>query len=64
MSTPPLTTAEVSHRLGIPEETLRYWRHQNRGPACYRLGARKVVYDATDVDTWLATQKAATLRGG
>lgn len=60
----PLTTAEVSARLGVPSETLRYWRHIDKGPRCYRLGGKRVVYDTADVDAWVAEQKAATLRGG
>jgi predicted DNA-binding transcriptional regulator AlpA len=60
----PLTTAEVSAWLGVPPETLRYWRHRDKGPRCYRLGGKRVVYDPADVDQWLADQKAATARGG
>jgi DNA-binding transcriptional MerR regulator len=60
----PLTTAEVSARLGVPPETLRYWRHLDKGPRCYRLGGKRVVYDVSDVELWLSQQKAATVRGG
>lgn len=60
----PLTTAEVSALLGVPPETLRYWRHLNKGPQSYRIGDKRVVYDRADLDDWLAAQKAATLRGG
>lgn len=60
----PLTTAEVSARLGVPQETLRYWRHLDKGPRCYRLGGKRVVYDAADLEQWVADQKSATARGG
>lgn len=60
----PLTTAEVSALLGVPPETLRYWRHLDRGPRCYRLGGKRVVYDPADLDAWIERQKATTARGG
>lgn len=60
----PLTTAEVSERLGVPPETLRYWRHLDKGPRCYRLGGKRVVYDPDDLAQWVRDQKASTGRGG
>lgn len=60
----PLTTAEVSALLGVPPETLRYWRHLDKGPLCYRLGGKRVVYDPADLNAWVERQKAATTRGG
>jgi predicted DNA-binding transcriptional regulator AlpA len=50
-----LSTAEVSDRLGIPEATLRYWRHRgDAGPRCGRLpGTRRVVYREADVLAWI-----------
>ena len=47
---------EVHERTGIPVNTLRYWRHLGTGPRSYRLG-RRVVYDAADLDAWLAEQR-------
>lgn len=64
ISTPlRLSTAEASQYTGIPEATLRYWRHNHTGPASYCIGAR-VYYDIADVDAWVADQKSATVRGG
>lgn len=61
--TRPLTTAEVSEATGIPNATLRYWRHCGTGPRSYTLGT-SVRYDAADVQGWLDQQKASTSRGG
>lgn len=58
-----LTTSQVAAWLGIPTATLRYWRHQNVGPASFSLG-RRVVYRAEAVQRWLAAQEAQTQRGG
>jgi len=58
-----LGTKEVSEWLGIPEETLRYWRHIGSGPASFKLGGR-VVYERDGCERWLEAQRAATLRGG
>ena len=62
----PLSTAEVSAMLGVPEPTLRYWRHlaPALGPKSYCLGRKKVVYDLADVIEWREARKAETARGG
>ncbi|MDC8982156.1 helix-turn-helix domain-containing protein [Mycobacterium marinum] len=49
--------------LGIPEATLRYWRHCGQGPASFKLG-RRLVYRREELDRWLAEQESATRRGG
>lgn len=58
-----MTTKEVSEEIGIPEGTLRYWRHNDMGPASFVL-IKRVVYRRTEVERWIAEQEAATLRGG
>lgn len=58
-----LSTPQASEYLSVPESTLRYWRHVGVGPLSYVLG-RKVFYDLSDLDDWVAAQKAATVRGG
>jgi predicted DNA-binding transcriptional regulator AlpA len=56
-----LTTTEVSKHLGIPEATLRYWRHRSTGPKCGRLpGTRRVVYRESDVAAWIEAAFAET----
>lgn len=47
-----LTTEEVSTLVGIPQATLRYWRHNGEGPRSAKLGGR-VVYRKTDVLAWV-----------
>lgn len=52
------TTAEVSERCNIPVATLRWWRHVGTGPRSFKVGARKVMYRRSDVETWLEEQYA------
>lgn len=57
-----LGTKDVSEWTGIPEETLRYFRHRDEGPASFKLG-RRVVYARADVERWIEAQRSATLSG-
>jgi hypothetical protein len=43
--------------------TLRFWRATNQGPRSYVVG-RRLWYDVADLDEWLKTQRAASVRGG
>lgn len=38
-----LTFADISEQTGIPEATLRYWRHLDQGPESFRIGRRVYV---------------------
>ncbi|WP_454198218.1 helix-turn-helix transcriptional regulator [Nocardia sp. Marseille-Q1738] len=58
-----LTTGRVETDYSIPAGTLRYYRHNNTGPASFRLG-RRVVYRRSAVEAWIAAQEAASTRGG
>lgn len=58
-----LKAEQVAEILMVPQGTLRYWRHANKGPACFTLG-RKIVYRRTEVEKWIAAQEQATRRGG
>ena len=51
-----LTTLEASVRLHLPAATLAYWRQTHQGPPWFKLGPRKVMYRATDVNGWLEEQ--------
>ncbi len=63
-NTTRLNTKQAAEYLGIPEATLRWFRHKgDRGPRSYALTARHVVYDLDDLQTWADTQKAADQRG-
>jgi predicted DNA-binding transcriptional regulator AlpA len=60
-----LNTRQAAEFLGIPEATLRWFRHKgDRGPRSYALTKRHVVYDLADLQEWADSQKAATARGG
>jgi excisionase family DNA binding protein len=54
-----LTTAEAAEILNTPVATLRWWRHQGKGPKAFRLGPRKVMYKKSDLHRWLDAQYAA-----
>jgi len=55
-----LTTSEVADLVRAPIETVRYWRHvPGKGPASFKLG-RRVLYELTDVEAWIAAAKANT----
>lgn len=58
-----MTTAQAAEYLGIAQSTLRTWRHARLGPTSFTLGT-KVLYDRTDLDAWVAAEKAKTVRGG
>jgi predicted DNA-binding transcriptional regulator AlpA len=57
--TPPLLIdiAQVSEMTGIPVETLRGWRKENKGPTGRRIGKR-VRYRPEDVKAWVDEQFA------
>ena len=46
---------EVSEQTGIPEATLRFWRHSGYGPPSAKLG-RRVVYREADITAWIDAQ--------
>jgi predicted DNA-binding transcriptional regulator AlpA len=50
-----LRLPEVAVLTGIPEATLRFWRHQGTGPKSAKLG-RRVVYREVDVLAWIDAQ--------
>ena len=52
-----LTVPEVSQRLHKAPATLRWWRHEKRGPKSFKLG-RTIVYREADVEAWLDAQYA------
>jgi predicted DNA-binding transcriptional regulator AlpA len=56
-----LRPGEVSEMTGVPEDTLKYWRHQapERGPRWFKIG-KTVVYDLAEIDAWLDEQRRTT----
>ena len=59
MSSRYMTTAEVAETVRTPVETVRYWRHINKGPKSFKVG-RRVLYAIEDVEAWLNSAR----RGG
>lgn len=57
-----VTASELAKRFGIPEGTLRYWRHAGIGPRSFKVG-RHVRYDKEEVFAWIEKQKELTGRG-
>lgn len=53
-----LRLVEIATATGVPESTLRYWRHRDRGegPPMFKIGRRVVAY-ADEVDAWLQAQR-------
>lgn len=58
-----LTVGEVAELLRQPVATLRYWRHLGKGPKGFRVG-RRVLYDRSDVEQFLAESRQAEVAGG
>ena len=58
-----MTTAEVAELCRAPVETVRFWRHVGKGPKSFKLG-RRVLYDAEEVERWLAAAREAGGSGG
>jgi excisionase family DNA binding protein len=56
-----LTTAEVAEMLRTPLETVRFWRHVDKGPEWFKVG-RHVLYEAEDVEAFIAAAKASGAR--
>lgn len=55
-----LTTEEVAELLPYTAGTLRWMRHEGRGPKSFTLpGGRKVVYRESDVLDWIAQGEQA-----
>jgi predicted DNA-binding transcriptional regulator AlpA len=53
-----LTLEEIAERTRTPLNTLRYYRHRGEGPKTFKLG-RRVVGMESDVERWIADQRAA-----
>ncbi|MFG1785677.1 helix-turn-helix transcriptional regulator [Rhodococcus oryzae] len=59
-----LNTRQVSERTGIPEGTLRFWRHMGEGPKSHTLGRKRVVYPLSSLNEWLQAQATNNVSGG
>lgn len=54
-----MTTQEVADVLRTPVETVRYWRHVDKGPKSFKVG-RRVLYAAEDVEQFIAQARVGT----
>ena len=52
-----LTVPEVAALARTTPSTVRYWRHIGKGPVGVKVG-RRVLYDETDVQSWLSALRA------
>jgi predicted DNA-binding transcriptional regulator AlpA len=59
----PLTTGgrilcetEAAQALGVSPRSLQRWRRDGGGPSYIRAGARRVLYDAAEIDRWTAAR--------
>lgn len=54
-----LTTEEVAQQLRTPVETVRYWRHVDKGPKSFKVG-RRVLYAREDVEAFIAQARGVS----
>jgi excisionase family DNA binding protein len=52
-----LTTGEVADLLRTSPETVRYWRHVQKGPRSFKIG-RRVLYASADVQEFIAKARS------
>ncbi len=58
-----LTTVEAAAYLRIAASTLTKMRLTGGGPSYLKLGARRVVYDVTDLEAWAASGRRHSTSG-
>lgn len=58
-----LTQKQVSDTYGVPQGTLKAWRHEDRGPRSF-LRAGRVVYRESEVAKFFQEEEASSARGG
>lgn len=54
-----LTAKQASEYVGLSASTLAKMRMIGSGPSYHKLG-RRVVYNISDIDAWLARRRIAT----
>lgn len=53
---------EAGEYAGIPQGSLRAWRHIGKGPKSFKLGGR-VTYRKSDLDAWIKAEYERSVRG-
>ncbi len=56
-----LNPPEVSAVYGVPAGTLANMRHEKRGPKFYKIGSKKIIYFAEDIEAWLRSNPVETI---
>jgi excisionase family DNA binding protein len=51
-----LTTDQAAAHLALGRSTLEKWRCAGTGPKFIKLGLRRVGYDKSDLDEWIAAR--------
>jgi excisionase family DNA binding protein len=55
-NSPHMTTEEVADLFRTTSETVRWWRHNNKGPRSFKVG-RRVLYAREDVEAFIASAR-------
>lgn len=58
-----ISTDDAAAYLGLHPQTLWRFRAESKGPAYYRLGPGKIVYDRSDLDAWRERQRVVPGQG-
>lgn len=59
-----MTTKQVSELTGVPEGTLKYYRHRGDcGPRSFALTPRSIRYAREDVMAWIENRHAQGVGG-
>ncbi|MEU0545033.1 DNA-binding protein [Nocardia sp. NPDC005978] len=58
-----LRASDCEALTGIPAATWRWWAHVGRGPASFKLGARRRVWRKSVVLAWIAEQEGENVGG-
>jgi len=56
MAEKALSTQEAADYLGVSYWTLVDWRAKEVGPNWYRLGLKRVIYRASELDAYVESQ--------
>jgi excisionase family DNA binding protein len=52
----PWKITEIADYLGVPVDTMRYWRAMGEGPICRRIG-KHLRYRVGDVLAWVEERR-------
>lgn len=55
-----LTPVEAAAFLGVEEATMRDWRCSGKGPDFYRITARCIRYDRSDLQRWKSERRVVS----